>query len=124
MPHGEKAYYDARPTIAIPRPRRGSAATAIDVDGFFGFHPRLAAFKRLYDERKLAVVTAAGSPDATRSHFDAQDFMESGTPGIKSTEDGWLNRYLRAKNAEAASSFRAVSMTSQLPRVLRGTATE
>ena len=112
VPHGEDAYYKARPSIAIPRPRRGATGAALDLDGLFGFHPRLAGFKRLYDERKLAVVTAAGSPDATRSHFDAQDFMESGTPGLKSTDDGWLNRYLSAA-AGHDSSFRAVSVTSR-----------
>ena len=122
VPHGEKIYYDLRPTIAIPQPKRGDAQGTIDLDGFFGFHPALAPLKPLYDEGSLAVVHAAGSPDATRSHFDAQDYMEIGTPGIKSTADGWLNRYLQSQAAKNESSFRAVSATSQLPRILQGTA--
>jgi uncharacterized protein (DUF1501 family) len=121
VPHGEGEYYKARPSIAIPRPNAGDAA-AIDLDGFFGFNPRLAPLKPLWDRRELAIVHACGSPDSTRSHFDAQDYMESGTPGVKSTSDGWLNRYLQARKEEAATPFRAVSLTSQLPRMLQGTA--
>ncbi len=122
VPHGESAYYDLRPSIAIPRPRKGVSETALDLDGFFGFHPMLAPLKKLFDQRLLAVVHAAGSPDATRSHFDAQDFMESGTPGTKSTSDGWLNRYLGSRRPATPSGFRAVSVTSQLPRILGGNA--
>jgi uncharacterized protein (DUF1501 family) len=122
VPHGEKDYYDLRPTIAIDRPKKGKDGTAIDLDGFFGLHPAMSPLKPLWDDERLAVIHAAGSPDATRSHFDAQDFMESGTPGIKSTSDGWLNRYLEARAAERASSFRAVSVTSELPRILQGNA--
>jgi uncharacterized protein (DUF1501 family) len=120
VPHAERRYYDLRPRIAIPRPEKGTRGTALDLDGFFGLHPALGPFKRLYDEKTLAVVHAAGSPDATRSHFDAQDFMESGTPGKKSTADGWLNRYLQTRHIEQASTFRAVSVTPQLPRILSG----
>src|SRR6476469_2423498 len=94
VPHGEKAYYDLRPTIAIPRPAAGNAEAAIDLDGFFGLHPSLAPLKPLYEQRHLAIVDAVGSPDPTRSHFDAQDYMESGTPGRKGTNDGWMNRAL------------------------------
>ena len=84
VPHGEKAYYALRPTIAIPRPGSGPEG-AIDLDGFFGLHPSLAPLKPLYEQKHLAIVDAAGSPDPTRSHFDAQDYMESGTPGRKAT---------------------------------------
>ena len=122
VPHGERAYYDLRPSIAIPRPRRGAEGRVLDLDGFFGLHPALDAFKRLYDEKLLAVVHATGSPDATRSHFDAQDFMESGTPGLKSTRDGWLNRYLQSTHHDDESLFRAVAATTQLPRILSGSA--
>ena len=94
VPYGERAYYKSRPTIAVPRP--GGADAALDLDGFFAFHPRLAPLKPLYDRRQLAVIHACGSPDPTRSHFDAQDYMESGTPGVKNTDDGWLNRTLSA----------------------------
>ena len=78
--------------------------------------------KPLWDRRQLAIVNACGSPDSTRSHFDAQDYMETATPGVKSTADGWLNRYLQARKAEEATPFRAVALTSQLPRMLQGTA--
>src|SRR5215813_10320358 len=80
VPHGESAYYSMRPSIAIPR------QSVLDLDGFFGLHPSMTAFKPLWEQKHLAIVHAAGSPDNTRSHFDAQDYMESGTPGIKSTE--------------------------------------
>jgi uncharacterized protein (DUF1501 family) len=87
VPHGEQRYYGLRPTIAIPRPSRAAAegdnAAAIDLNGFFGLHPSLASLKPLWDQQHLAIVHAAGSPDPTRSHFDAQDYMESGTPGLK-----------------------------------------
>jgi uncharacterized protein (DUF1501 family) len=119
VPHGEQAYYDLRPTIAIPRPNK-SADAAIDLDGFFGLHPSLAPLKPIYDAGHLAIVEAVGSPDPTRSHFDAQDFMESGTPGRKATSDGWLNRALPPQPASKASPVRAVSMGPELPRSLRG----
>src|SRR6266700_2503848 len=121
VPHGEQAYYNMRPSIAIPRPRAG-AESVIDLDGFFGLHPSMTAFKPLWDQKHLAIVHAAGSPDNTRSHFDAQDFMESGTPGVKSTEDGWLNRAIETTPEENASPFRAVAMGPNLPRMLRGAA--
>src|SRR5579871_6906468 len=85
VPHGEKAYYALRPTIAIPRPTSASAQArdaAIDLDGFFGLHPSLAPLAPLFAQGHLAIVDAVGSPDPTRSHFDAQDYMESGTPGF------------------------------------------
>lgn len=118
VPHGESAYYRARPRIGIPRDQ------LIDLDGHFGLHPRLAALKPFWDNRSLAVVHAVGSPDPTRSHFDAQDYMESGTPGVKSTPDGWLNRYCRHEHdrEHAETPFRAVAFGPQLPRALAGTA--
>jgi len=127
VPHGEKAYYTMRPSIAVPRPAQGAAATAIDLDGFFGLHPSLSPFKRLWDDGILAPVHAVGSPSNTRSHFDAQDYMESGTPDNKGTRDGWLNRYLAVKGtcdeckiSKNGLPFRAVSMTPQTPRILEG----
>jgi uncharacterized protein (DUF1501 family) len=119
VPHREQAYYAMRPTIAIPRPSRGQLS-AIDLDGFFGLHPSMAAFKPLWDQGHLAIVHAAGSPDETRSHFDAQDFMESGTPGVKSTEDGWLNRAMQSLTAKQHSPFSAVALSTALPRTLAG----
>ncbi|MGC4085134.1 MAG: DUF1501 domain-containing protein [Vicinamibacterales bacterium] len=121
VPHGEAEYYRVRPGIGVARPGAG-AESALDLDGFFAFNPRLSALKPLWDRRMLAVVHACGSPDATRSHFDAQDYMETGTPGVKSTSDGWLNRYLQVKRAEETSAFRAVALTPQMPRSLQGTA--
>lgn len=121
VPHGEEAYYVARPNISIPTPGAKPGA-AIDLDGFFGLHPSLAPFKTFYDQKLFAPVTAVGSPHITRSHFDAQDFMESGTPGVKSTPDGWLNRLLATSGTceECNNPFRAVSMTPQTPRILEG----
>jgi len=121
VPHGDPHYYAMRPSIAIPRPADGIAKedAVVDLDGYFGLHPMLAAMRPLWDARHLAIVNAAGSPDPTRSHFDAQDYMESGTPGLKSTGDGWLNRALPAQSAKA-SPLRAVSLGPTLPRALRG----
>ena len=119
VPFAEKNYYRIRPSIAIPQPVSGANA-AIDLNGFFGLHPSLSSLAPLYRQGQLAIVHAAGSPDTTRSHFDAQDYMESGTPGVKSGEDGWLNRYLQANAAENATPFRAVAVDQILPRTLRG----
>src|SRR5690348_6842614 len=118
VPHGEKAYYSLRPTIAVPRPGAGEDS-AIDLDGFFGLHPALKPLKPLFDEQHLAIVDAVGSPDPTRSHFDAQDYMESGTPGMKGTRDGWMNRAL-PKAEGKPSPVRAVALGAVLPRSMRG----
>ncbi len=122
VPFGERNYYEVRPSIAIPKPDAGNSDAAINLDGFFGLHPSFSAFKPLWDSNQLAIIHAAGSPDNTRSHFDAQDYMESGTPGLKSTNDGWLNRYLQTKTDMEKSLFRAVSFTQTMPRVLQGRA--
>jgi uncharacterized protein (DUF1501 family) len=123
VPHGDPSYYALRPAIAVPRPVSGSARAAIDLDGFYGLHPSLAPLKELWDRGLLAPVHAVGSPSSTRSHFDAQDYMESGTPDDKGTRDGWLNRYLATEGtceSCAPSPFRAVAMTAQTPRILDG----
>jgi uncharacterized protein (DUF1501 family) len=130
VPYQEKNYYKMRPSIAIPQNQ------VLDLDGFFGLHPSLAEFKPLYAQGQLAIVHACGSPDMSRSHFDAQDYMESGTPGVKSTEDGWLNRALQAEDLNAAlrhdlrrrcagtceahTAFRALAMGANVPRTLAG----
>jgi uncharacterized protein (DUF1501 family) len=115
VPHGEANYYAMRPSINIPR------KSVLDLDGFFGLHPSLASFQPLWNQGQLAIVHAAGSPDPTRSHFDAQDFMEAGTPGIKSTEDGWLNRAMRNLPPSAQKSpFEAIAMGPSIPRILSG----
>jgi len=117
VPYREKNYYSMRPSIAIPQNQ------VLDLDGFFGLHPSLADFKPLYDQGHLAIVHAAGSPDMSRSHFDAQDYMESGTPGIKSTQDGWLNRALQAEDLrrrEQHTAFRALALGPEVPLTLAG----
>lgn len=120
VPHGESEYYNIRRNIAIPKP--GQNEGAINLDGFFGLHPTMSSFESLWKNKQLAVVHCAGSPDNTRSHFDAQDYMEAGTPGVKGTRDGWLNRVMQGMNGKEASPFRSVSMTQQLPRSLYGKA--
>jgi len=130
VPHGESSYYAMRPTINIPK------KSVLDLDGFFGLHPAMASFEPLWRQKHLAIVHAAGSPDPTRSHFDAQDFMESGTPGVKVTDDGWLNRALRdlpagksagisegvsaGISAKDKPAFRAIALGPSLPRILSG----
>jgi uncharacterized protein (DUF1501 family) len=122
VPYHEKNYYSMRPTIAIPQNK------VVDLDGFFGLHPSLAAFKPLYDQGHLAIVHAAGSPDMSRSHFDAQDYMESGTPGVKGTDTGWLNRALQAEDlrhrcagtCEQHTAFRALALGAEVPLTLAG----
>src|SRR5271163_2988443 len=122
VPFGEPNYYKMRPTIAIPQPKQGGLDAALDLDGFFGLHPSLEPLMPLFRGNQLAIVQAVGSPDPSRSHFDAQDYMESGTPGVKATEDGWLNRALQATPEEQSSPFRAVAFGPYLPRTLQGSA--
>ncbi len=120
VPHGDPSYYSLRPSIAVPRPNAAKQAdTAVDLDGFFGLHPALSPLKPIWDRNQLAIVHAAGSPDPTRSHFDAQDYMESGTPGLKATADGWLNRALPPAIGKP-SPVRAISLGPATPRTLRG----
>ena len=111
VPYGERAYAASRPTLAIPQ------KDVLDLDGFFGMHPSMQPLLPFWKDRSLAVVHAAGSPDATRSHFDAQDFMETGTPGVKSTKDGFV---ARALSKTKGSAPRAVALTSSLPRMFAG----
>jgi uncharacterized protein (DUF1501 family) len=134
VPHGDADYYKYRTDIALPRPARAAGAdAALDLDGFFGLHPALSAFLPLYKAGHLAPIHACGSPNASRSHFDSQDLMESGVDEDKSVSTGWLNRTLlncpedRARSAgstseapPAKSPFRAVAMTSIVPRTLQG----
>jgi uncharacterized protein (DUF1501 family) len=121
VPHAEPEYYKLRPSLAVAPPGMANGNGAIDLDGFFGLHPAMSSLQPIWQAKHLAIVHAAGSPDNTRSHFDAQDYMESGTPGLKSTEDGWLNRALRTQRDDE-SPFRAVAMGTALPRMLSGTA--
>ena len=116
VPYGEDKYYDVRPTIAVPRPSQDGV---FDLDGHFGLHPALSPLMPFWQQRSLAFVHACGSPDPTRSHFDAQDYMESGTPGDKNTPDGWLNRLLGVLPGPH-SSTEAISFGPTLPRIFRG----
>ncbi|HEX8368251.1 MAG TPA: DUF1501 domain-containing protein [Pyrinomonadaceae bacterium] len=120
VPYGEDNYYELRRSIAIQSPHKPEGA--INLDGYFGLHPSLKPLEAFWKNKQLAVLHSVGSPDNTRSHFDAQDYMESGTPGVKSTRDGWLNRVLQTNKSDKDSPFRAVSMTTQIPRSLIGRA--
>ena len=117
VPYAERTYYEVRPTIAIGGP--GTDLGALPLDDRFGLHPALAALLPLWNDRKLAFVHAAGSPNATRSHFDAQLFIENGTPGDSTTPDGWMNRLLAAL-PEPHGPTDAVSVGPILPQILRG----
>jgi uncharacterized protein (DUF1501 family) len=116
VPYQEANYYQSRPKIAIPKP--GLQGGAIDLDGRFGLHPALSPIAPLWQEGTLAFAHACGSPDPTRSHFDAQDYMESGTPGKKNTPDGWMNRLLSVMSAN--SPVQALNGGSTTPRILSG----
>lgn len=123
VPFREKQYYARRPSIAISPPQKGeSGAAAIDLDGQFALHPSLRPLKDLFSQGHLGIVHAVGSPYATRSHFDAQDFIESGVPGDKTVVDGWANRYLGCHPQDTPSPFRGVSLERVLPRTLKGRA--
>lgn len=121
VPFADEAYYKHRPSIAIPAPSK-ERRSAIDLDGFFGLHPSLGPLAEIYKSGQMAVVHSVGSPDSTRSHFDAQDFMETAAPGNKFVRDGWLNRYLQVRELQDATALRAVAMGQGLPRSLRGPA--
>lgn len=120
VPFGEGAhYYDARPTIAVAEPGTGVGA-ALDLNGYFGMHPSLAPLVDIYQSGGLAVVHATGSTDPSRSHFDAMQFMEYGTPGDKTGGTGWIGRHLQSTAWQNDSPFRAVGMGAMLPSSLRG----
>ncbi len=123
VPYGDPHYYEARSDIAIAQPTQSAGPSGvIDLDGFFGLHPNMAALLPMYQSGHLALIQACGSPSSSRSHFDAQDFMECGVVDDKSTRTGWLNRTLLECPEDRAklSPFRAVSMTAMLPRTLQG----
>src|SRR5512141_2072850 len=123
VPHGDPFYYSLRPSIAIAAPARAAAGDgALDLDGFFGLHPALAPLIPLYQRGILAPIHAVGSPSSTRSHFDAQDFMETATPDDKSTRDGWLNRLLASTDREASARLAAAAGDHATPASLRGIA--
>ena len=121
VPFKETSYYEYRPSIAIPPP--GKPDGALDLDGFFGLHPVLQPLLRVYKEGHLAIVNAVGTPDTGgRSHFQAQDFMESAAPGNKTVNTGWLNRYLQITPESSHNPLRATAIGESLPKALRGPA--
>jgi uncharacterized protein (DUF1501 family) len=123
VPYGDAHYYENRKEIAIAAPSQVAGATgALDLNGYFGLHPALSSLLPLYQQGHLAAIPACGSPNSSRSHFDSQDLMESGVDEDKSVSDGWLNRLISAcpEDSAKASAFRAVSMTSVIPRSLQG----
>ena len=119
IPYNDRRYYEIRPTVSVPEEQ------AIRIDDQWAFHPALKPLKEWYDQGKVAAVVNSGSPHATRSHFDAQDFMEYAAPGNRTVRDGWLNRYLAATVPEAKKEYwlpelRSLAMQELLPRSLRG----
>lgn len=116
VPAGDPWYWRDRQRIAVAREE------LVSLDGMFALHPRLASLKPLWDRGSMAIVHGVGSPSTTRSHFDAQDYMESGTPDRKSTTTGWANRYCQHAHEHTESAFRAVAFGPQLPRILAGSA--
>ena len=117
VPHQERDYYEARPTIALPYPQEPGGV--IDLDGFFGLHPLLADLMPLWKQKQLAFIHASGSPVNERSHFQAQDYMESGTPGTKDTQDGWMNRLL-AELPQKSRPTQALNVGVTTPYILKG----
>ena len=115
IPYKDRDYISVRPTLAL-----GEEHGIVKLDGKWGLHPSLSAFKTLYSEKLLAPIVSVGSPHTTRSHFDAQDFMEFGAPGDRTVRTGWLNRYLTATAKKGGSEFRSMAMQELLPRSLRG----
>ena len=121
VPFKESAYYDYRPSIAIPQP--GQPEGALDLDGFFGLNPALQPLLPIYKQGQLAIINAVGTPDTGgRSHFQAQDFMESAAPGNKTVSTGWLNRYLQLTPEKPHNPLRATAIGESLPKALRGPA--
>jgi len=121
VPFGDKDYYLHRPSIGIRAPS-SEGTSAIDLDGFFGLHPSMESLLPIYNAGDFAIIHATGSPHPTRSHFQAQEYMESGVPGDRTIDDGWLNRYLVHNPDPASTTFRGVSMGPVLPRTLTGSA--
>jgi uncharacterized protein (DUF1501 family) len=119
VPYGDAEYYRVRESIALGRP--GTEGGVLDLDGYFGLHPALAPLLPFWQSRQLAFVQASGSPDPTRSHFDAQDYMESATPGVKATQDGWMNRLLGVLPGDG-SPTQGVCVGAVMPRIFSGAA--
>lgn len=118
VPHQDLDYYAQRPNIAVAPP--GESQGAIDLNGFFGLNPNLQPLMPFWRQQNLAFIANSGSQVKTRSHFDAQDYLESGTPGIKRTADGWLNRLLL--QLDESRPTQALNVGKVTPRILQGKA--
>lgn len=116
VPHGDDAYYSLRPTIAIRPPSDGGAASALDLDGFFGFHPAMSALHAMYQSGQVAVLPAVHYVGAWNSHFAGQDVIESGS--VPALASGWLGRYLQQSTGDPTQ--KALSLTDQVPLSLVG----
>jgi len=114
VPYGDARYGKVRPTISVKNVRT--------INNYFGFHPALKELSNMYAAGTLCPIMNTGSTHPTRSHFDAQDFMERAAPGSREVTEGWLNRYLTATHVDGAKDveLRAVAMQATLPRSLRG----
>lgn len=122
VPHGEDAYYGLRPTLGIPRPDdRKSKLRALDLDGFFGFHPALQNLLDAWNEKQLAIIHACGAPDESRSHFKAMELMERGVDDAKGPASGWIGRHLATLDTGNTSPLRAVGVGEMPQRSLSGT---
>ncbi len=121
VPYQERRYYDTRPAIAFKAPTPGDAKAVLKLDDQFGLNPALVGLQRIWNDGRLAVVHAVGSPDESRSHFDAMDYMERGSPGRKALGSGWIGRHLAETARANDSPFRAIGMGSMLQQSLRGT---
>ncbi|RUA16957.1 MAG: hypothetical protein DSY55_03050 [Clostridia bacterium] len=120
IPYAEgRDYYDNRPTLAVPEPG-GGPRSAIDLDGYFGLHPALAPLKEIYDQKDLAIIHASGLVHPTRSHFDAQHFIEYGIPGDKTGDTGWIGRHLASAAWRNSSPFRVMGLSDLMSDSLRG----
>jgi len=120
VPYHDPRYYEVRPTIAIPPRDVKDLPGAVPLNRYFGLHPSMSPLKSIYDAGDLAPIVNVGSPHNSRSHFDAQDYMERAAPGVKSVTTGWLNRYLEATKSGGDSELRAIAPQPLLPRSLRG----
>lgn len=119
-PYANESLRALRPDLMLPAPDSGKENAYVDLGEGYGLNPWLAELAPLYREGSLAFIQAAGSPDTTRSHLDAAQWWESGTPGVKATPDGWLNRAIAAAGVDPARALRMISMTAEQPRALYG----
>jgi len=123
VPHGEQAYYANRPTLGVPRPddaKSPQSERAIDLDGFFGFHPLLSPLKPIWDQGHLAPIHACGAPDESRSHFKAMELMERGVEDTFGPASGWINRHLATLDTKNGSPLRALGLGGAAQRSLQG----